>query len=221
MLRHIRKVKHTIYLILLCAKLVMAEEDTVPVEELQKLEVEDGDELTPGYKAPAKVDLQTIQDLDADDESLQKYKKELLGGKQDILDEGGNNVLVKALRIIVEGREDLVIDLTGNLSDLKVTMKEGVKYRLKIVFRVQREIVSGLRFLSQVKRKGIKVDSSNHMVGSYGPKTEEHSFLAPMEDAPSGMIARGVYNIHSKFTDDDKNIYLEWDWAMTIAKNWK
>ena len=51
------------------------------VEELKKLEVKDDDEVTPGYKAPAKVDLKTLQELDADDESLQKYKKDLLGAE--------------------------------------------------------------------------------------------------------------------------------------------
>ena len=55
-----------------------SEADDVPVEELKKLEVAEDDEVTPGYTAPAKVDLKTIQSLDADDESLRKYKADLL-----------------------------------------------------------------------------------------------------------------------------------------------
>jgi Rho GDP-dissociation inhibitor len=43
----------------------------------------DDDEDTPGYKAPAKVDLTTIQQMDADDESLVKYKQALLGNTGD------------------------------------------------------------------------------------------------------------------------------------------
>lgn len=62
------------------------------------------------------------------------------------------------------------------------------------------------------------VDKSNHMVGSYGPKTEVQEFRTPMEDAPSGMISRGTYVVKSKFTDDDKNIYLEWEWGLKIVK---
>ena len=62
------------------------------------------------------------------------------------------------------------------------------------------------------------VDHSNSMVGSYGPKTEIQSFMTQPEDAPSGMLARGLYKIKSKFTDDDKNIYLEWEWALKICK---
>ena len=64
------------------------------------------------------------------------------------------------------------------------------------------------------------VDKSNLMVGSYGPKTEEHVYTTPVEDAPSGMMARGEYTIKSKFTDDDKNPILEWEWTLKIAKEW-
>ena len=40
---------------------------------------DDDDELTPGYTAPKQVDLKTLQELDADDEALVKYKQTLLG----------------------------------------------------------------------------------------------------------------------------------------------
>ena len=46
---------------------------------------DEDDELTPGYKAPAQVDLKTIQDMDADDESLVKYKQQLLGATSNVL----------------------------------------------------------------------------------------------------------------------------------------
>ncbi len=59
------------------------------------------------------------------------------------------------------------------------------------------------------------------MVGSYGPKTEPHVYTAPVDDAPSGVIARGTYTVKSKFTDDDKRSYLEWEWALSIKKDWE
>lgn len=40
--------------------------------------------MTPGYQAPKKVDLKTIQDLDKDDESLVKYKQQLLGQTSEV-----------------------------------------------------------------------------------------------------------------------------------------
>ena len=65
------------------------------------------------------------------------------------------------------------------------------------------------------------MDKLNLMVGSYGPKTEAHVSQTPLDDAPSGLMARGEYKVKSKFTDDDKNIYLEWQWAFRITKEWE
>ena len=59
------------------------------------------------------------------------------------------------------------------------------------------------------------------MVGSYGPKPEPHEYLTPPEEAPKGMIARGRYVTKSKFIDDDKNCYLEWEWSVDIKKDWE
>ena len=64
------------------------------------------------------------------------------------------------------------------------------------------------------------VDKANFMVGSYGPKTEPHTFTTPPEDAPSGMLSRGTYNVKSNFTDDDKNSILQWEWSFEIKKEW-
>ncbi|PKU28239.1 rho gdp-dissociation inhibitor 1 [Limosa lapponica baueri] len=100
-------------------------------------------------------------------------------------------------------------------------LKEGVEYRIKISFRVNREIVSGLKYIQHTFRKGVKIDKTEYMVGSYGPRAEEYEFLTPMEEAPKGMLARGSYNIKSKFTDDDKTDHLSWEWNLTIKKDWK
>lgn len=203
----------------------MADAAELTTEELKKLEVADDEEVTPGYTPPAKVDLETLKKLDADDESLQKYKKDLLGTGE-TLDEGGSNVLVKKLDICFdekEGKPNISLDLTGDLSKLKsehVRIKEGVRYKLMISFRVQREIVAGLRFNTATVTKGITVDKSRFMVGSYGPKKEMQSYSTPFDEAPSGMMSRGKYVVKSKFGDDDKNTYLEWQWGLHIVKDW-
>ena len=59
------------------------------------------------------------------------------------------------------------------------------------------------------------------MVGSYGPKTAAHEFNAKKEEAPKGMLSRGHYKVKSKFTDDDKNTILAWEWSFDICKDWK
>ena len=53
----------------------------------------------------------------------------------------------------------LCSNYTGDLAKLKgspIIIKEGCEYRVKIVFRVQRDIVAGLRYQQQSYRKGIK-----------------------------------------------------------------
>ncbi|KAK3091832.1 hypothetical protein FSP39_022995 [Pinctada imbricata] len=177
------------------------------------------------YKAPAKVSLDELKEKDKEDESLEKYKAQLLGAAKDKIEppfpDNPANVIVKAMALVVEGRENVELDLTGDLTKLKsITMKEGTSYRIQIQFYVQRDIVAGLRYNHKVSRKGIPVDKNNVMVGSYGPKQEAQSYTTSAEEAPSGMIARGTYTIKSKFTDDDKNVYREWEWKLDIKKDW-
>lgn len=50
------------------------------------------------------------------------------------------------------------LDLTGDLSQLKkqtFVIKEGVSYRIRIDFIVQREIVHGLKYVQKTYRFGV------------------------------------------------------------------
>ena len=64
------------------------------------------------------------------------------------------------------------------------------------------------------------VTKATYMVGSYGPKAEEVEFISPVDEAPKGMISRGQYGVHSRFIDDDKNVYLDWEWNLEVKKDW-
>lgn len=66
----------------------------------------------------------------------------------------------------------------------------------------------------------LTVDKAVYMVGSYGPRVEEHEFLTPVEEAPKGIIVRANYHIKSYFTDDDKTDHLSWEWNLQIKKDW-
>merc|ERR1712226_1580673 len=81
--------------------------------------------------------------------------------------------ILKKLSLVSEGREDSTIDLTDDLAKIKTksfVIKEGVKFRIKIDFIVQREIVHGLKYVQKTFRAGIPVDKMTHMVGSYAPR---------------------------------------------------
>ncbi|KAJ1934234.1 rho GDP dissociation inhibitor [Linderina macrospora] len=107
------------------------------------------------------------------------------------------------------------------LSKRTIVIKEGISYSLTIRFKIQHDVVAGLKFLQGVKRKGIPVDRSEEMLGSYGPNSAPYEKQFQAEETPSGMLARGKYAVKSKFIDDDKTVHLEWDWTMEIKKSWE
>jgi len=191
------------------------------------LEVE-GDELDKNYNPPPPKTLEEILDTDKEDESLRRYKESLLGGAvtgETIIYDASDsrNVIVRKLALMVEGMPDKELDLSGDLSRLKeqkFKIKEGIQYRIRIDFIVQREIVHGLKYIQKTSRNKIPVDTNVNMVGSYAPKLEMQSFTAGVEEAPSGMLSRGGYSVTSTFTDDDKNIHLKWEWKFEISKDW-
>lgn len=201
----------------MCYRGMIADKKDLPIEE------EESDRNL-NYNPPAQKSLEEIQKLDEDDESLIKYKQTLLGTLPSTNDLSVPNVQVTRLTLLSDTAPGpITMELTGDLSPLKektFVLKEGVTYRLKIDFKVNREIVSGLRYHHVTSRKGITVEKVSHMVGSYGPKNEEHEFMSTADCAPAGMMSRGHYQVKSCFIDDDKNVYLTWDWNLDIKKDW-
>ncbi|XP_055097011.1 rho GDP-dissociation inhibitor 1 isoform X1 [Symphalangus syndactylus] len=171
----------------------MAEQEPT-AEQLAQIAAEnEEDEHSVNYKPPAQKSIQEIQELDKDDESLRKYKEALLGRVAVSADPNVPNVVVTGLTLVCSSAPGpLELDLTGDLESFKkqsFVLKEGVEYRIKISFRVNREIVSGMKYIQHTYRKGVKIDKTDYMVGSYGPRAEEYEFLTPVEEAPKGFIS--------------------------------
>lgn len=194
----------------------MSEQENFPEEQ-------ENDE---NYKAPPQRTIEELLQLDNEDESLRKYKEALLGSQAEkIIIDANNpkNVIVKRLALVVAERPDMVLELDGDLTQLKkqtFAIKEGIQYKIRIEFYVQREIVHGMKYVQKTSRLGVSVDKMTHMVGSYPPKAEIQSFTTNFEEAPSGMLARGEYSVSSLFTDDDKSEHLKWEWSLKVEKDW-
>ncbi|XP_061906442.1 rho GDP-dissociation inhibitor 1-like [Entelurus aequoreus] len=204
----------------------MAEPDPTPEQLAAIATANEEADCAVNYKPPAQKSLMEIQEMDKDDDSLRKYKEALLGKTPVCADPNAPNIQVTRMTLVCDSAPGpLVLDLQGDLENFKknpFVLKEGVEYKIKVNFKVNKEIVSGLKYIQQSFRKGVKVDKSDYMVGSYGPKpSEEYEFLTSAEEAPKGMLARGTYNIKSKFTDDDKHDHLSWEWSLSIKKDWK
>ncbi|MFH4979611.1 hypothetical protein AB6A40_006320 [Gnathostoma spinigerum] len=186
---------------------------------------EDIEEENENYVPPAQKSVSEIIAADAEDESLNRYKEQLLGGAKSgevVVDASDpRNVLVKSITLMVDGRPDITMLLDKeHLNDVAFKLKEGTQYRIRFDFYVQREICMGLKYIQKVYRHGVSVDRDVYMVGSYGPKLELQSYVTPVDEAPQGLLHRGVYKVKSQVTDDDGHDWLSWTWSLEIAKDW-
>ncbi|KAK7538108.1 immunoglobulin E-set [Phyllosticta citribraziliensis] len=163
------------------------------------------------------------------DESLRKWKESLgIGSGNTISDPNDpRTVIILSLGLEVEGRPDIVIDLSApgavdHLKEKPFTIKEGAQFRMKVTFKVQHHILSGLKYLQVIKRMGVS-QKTQEMIGSYGPNTTDKPIYEKKfepEVAPSGMMTRGHYNAVSKFVDDDNQTHLKFEWSFDIKKDW-
>merc|ERR1712137_1543476 len=171
--------------------------------------------------------------MDAEDESLRKYKEALLGKMDDFAapSDDPRKVVIQSMVILFEDRPDGPLEFKlGSESELaalkktNIVFKEGCNYKIQVNFRVQHEIVSGLKYLNQVCRKGIRAVKEEEMLGSFGPQKDNHQVTFPKQgwdQAPKSTLARGTYTAKSKFTDDDKQVHMQYEYTFHIKKDWK
>ncbi|KAG6589120.1 Rho GDP-dissociation inhibitor 1, partial [Cucurbita argyrosperma subsp. sororia] len=181
---------------------------------------DEGSKIELGPQRTLKEELEK----DKDDESLRRWKEQLLGSVD--LENAGEtlepDVKILSLSIVSPERPDLVLPIPddGNPKGLWFTLKEGSRYNLKFSFQVANNIVAGLKYTNTVWKTGVKVDSSKEMLGTFSPQVESYTHVMPEETTPSGMFARGSYSARSKFVDDDNKCYLEINYTFDIRKEW-
>lgn len=124
--------------------------------------------LTGGYKARPNPLV-----IDANDESLQRYKESLgLIGGNDLSDPNDpRHCIILSLAMNSEGRDPVTIDLSSpgaaaKLKDQPFKIKEGAKFTMSAKFKVQHQLLSGLHYVQIVKRKGIRVSKDQEMLVS-------------------------------------------------------
>jgi len=187
----------------------------------------DTDDENETFPKPQSKTLDELVKADEEDESLRKYKEMLLGeavagsGKVVVDENDARSLILKKLYLVVEGRPDLPMDLTQDLDTIKqkkFTLKEGTKFRIKFEFIVQRELVTGLKYVHKA-HKGVMTEKMKQMVGSFPPRKEPYITETEEIDAPSGMLFRGAYTVSSCFKDDDTE-HLKWEWSIDVKREW-
>ncbi|GCF00084.1 rho GDP dissociation inhibitor [Zygosaccharomyces mellis] len=182
------------------------------------------------YKVSAKKTLEEYKNLDAEDESLAKWKESLgLGADVLPLEYPGDKrkVVIQKIMLLVDSEpQPIVFDLTNEitikeLASKRYKVQEKSNYKLRIQFKVQHEIITGIRYVQYIKKAGIAIDKIDDHLGSYAPNTKKKPFYEvelPESEAPSGFLARGNYSAISKFIDDDNVNHLTLNWGVEITK---
>ncbi|XP_024372150.1 rho GDP-dissociation inhibitor 1 [Physcomitrium patens] len=170
------------------------------------------------------VSLKEQLEKDKEDESLRRWKAQLLGVAS--LEEGDGfvepEVKVVSLGVMAKGRADseFPLPLGTNSRGYTFSLKEGSTVALKYVFTVRNNIVSGLTCVNTVWKVGLQVDQTRDMMGTFAPQQEAYVHIAEEEVTPCGPLARGAYTARKKFVDDDGRVYLELDYSFEIRKEW-
>ncbi|KAF5756342.1 putative Rho protein GDP-dissociation inhibitor [Helianthus annuus] len=187
---------------------------------------EDDDEEVQGeIQIGPRRTLKEQYEADKDDESLMRWKAQLLGAVDinSVAETLDPEVKILSLAIVSPGREDLLLPIpdSGKVKGTWFTLKEGSRYAIKFTFQVGNNIVSGLKYTNTVWKTGLKVDKTKEMIGTFSPQQELYTHEIPEDTTPSGILARGSYSAKTKFLDDDNKCYLELNYTFDIRKDWQ
>lgn len=189
------------------------------------------EDVAPEIVMKGSKNVSDIMAMDTEDESLRKYKASLLGSaaQGDLGDTSDpRKLIVEEFRVVFAPEENLP-DIVHTLSNAEgvaklategITMKEGSKFKFRISFRVQHEIIAGIKFVNKVKAT-LATEKEELVIGSYPPSSEPHKFEFPKWDyneAPKGMMLRGKYKVSNQFVDSDKVKHLEFEYELNIVK---
>lgn len=204
---------------------------TNTMSQQQHLEEEEEEEFVDTYVPGEKKSVAEYVNLDAEDESLRKWK-EALGITSNVAGQTVGDPNDKRRVVIMENRTYLGDDepIVKNLEDPKtiedlktgtIKIKEKIKYYSEIKFRVQHEIVTGLVYQQTISRMGVPIETRKQVMGSYPPNTPENPFYVKkfeLQEAPSGFLVRGKYLGQSKYIDDDGVVHAEYPFNFEITK---
>ncbi|XP_010258602.1 PREDICTED: rho GDP-dissociation inhibitor 1-like [Nelumbo nucifera] len=163
---------------------------------------------------------------DKDDESLRRWKEQLLGSVDlsavGEIENTEPEVKIQSLTIRSPDRPEVVLPIpfTPNAKGHAFVLKDGSRYSLKFSFTVSNNIVSGLRYRNTVWKSGLRVVNTRIMLGTYSPQNEPYTLELEEETTPSGMFARGTYSARTKFMDDDGKCHLDITYNFEIRKDW-
>ena len=184
-----------------------------------------------GYIAPEKKSVEELMaSKEGEDEAMQKYKASLLGAAA----AGGGatddprRVVITQLDIVINGRDPITIDMTEEKNiggGLTIQLKEGCEYKTQLTFRVQNELISGLKYKNIVSRGPVPVLKVNEMLGSYGPDPKKtNQIIFPRREWEDGERHRRASNrrscAHPRLSPRPPSLFIACACVRAASSEW-
>ncbi|KAK8260894.1 hypothetical protein V6Z12_D13G149800 [Gossypium hirsutum] len=152
------------------------------VDDENEADEEDDD---PKLKPEKELDLGPPLSL-CDDESLRRWKEQLLGSvDMSALGDGPAEVKIERLSIVCRGRPDILV------------YTKGSRYRLKFSFTVSHNVVSGLNYTNTVWKTGVRVEKTKVMLGTFSPRKDPYTCLLELNPTKSKTRYRDLRDFKS------------------------
>lgn len=128
---------------------------------------------------------------------------------------------IESLSLVIKDRPDVTIP-GDKCAGAVFTIEEGAEYRLKLDFTTAGGAIRQLRYHHQLLRKCVPVAKRDENLGDFAPNDAEnplHSKIVVRDEAPSGLLGRGYYQVTTTLRDADTT-YAEFNWAYSVARDW-
>lgn len=168
-----------------------------------------------GYR-PANVSLTQALEADKGDESLDRWKSQVLGelAAASPADDPRHLILHCMKFVFTDGSHlDIILPIETpadleNLKNTHVSLKEDVPFYMSLVFTVHHglvwcyvghvhnlgsDIVAALKYLMATYRGPVRVDKMQYNVGSFAPRVEQYEFkVGQWWGTPAGHLPRSI-----------------------------
>lgn len=158
------------------------------------------------------------------DESLEKWKKELEGDKDDPRANPADDprrFILNSFKVVIENGETYEFDFTKDglekAAKTPYILKEGDTFHYELKFHVHHEFLYRV-MLIQKSKKTIGSNEQEFEIGNFPPKIAELEKIIPDCEVPAGFIARGKYDVLNTIVDSKGTKLFEFNSKFEIVK---
>lgn len=158
------------------------------------------------------------------DESLEKWKKELEGDKDDPRASPADDprrFILNKFSVVVENGKTFEFDFTKDglkkAEEEGYVLKEGDTFHYEMKFHVHHEFLYRV-MLKCKSKKTLASNEEEFEIGNFPPKIAELEKVMAECEVPKGFLARGKYDVVNTIVDSKNNKLFEFHTKFEIVK---